>query len=179
VRYYYSYLNFKQPLLYQLVPVIGKQFEQVFPELEKQLDFVTKVVREEEEGFLRTLEKGLKRIDDIIKSPKVVSDKMVISGKDAFELYDTYGFPVDLTRLIASENNLTVDEPGFETEMKEQKNRSRAATAIDTEDWVEINKVDKTSFVGYNDLLVETQVTKYRKAKTKGKEQYQFVLETT
>ena len=178
VRYYYSYLHYKQPLLFQLVPLLAKQFEDVFPELEKQVDFVSKVVKEEEEGFLRTLEKGLKRIDDIIKS--LGGNKQLnISGKDAFELYDTYGFPIDLTRLIAGENGLTVDEPGFEQEMKAQKARSRAAMAIDTEDWIEVNKADKTSFVGYNDLLIETQVVKYRKAKTKGKEQYQLVLETT
>ena len=94
-------------------------------------------------------------------------------------MYDTYGFPFDLTRLIADENNLTVDQTGFEMEMQEQKNRSRAASAIDTEDWIEVNKTDKFSFVGYNDLLVETLVVKYRKIKTKGKEQYQLVLETT
>jgi alanyl-tRNA synthetase len=179
VRYYYSYLNYKQPLLYKIVPVLSKQFEQVFPELEKQVDFVSKVVHEEEEGFLRTLEKGLKRIDDIIKAVKAGGTTSVISGKDSFELYDTYGFPEDLTELIAAENNLTIDKAGFKNEMSEQKNRSRAATAIDTGDWVEVNKVDKTSFVGYNDLLVETQVTKYRKATTKGKEQIQYVLETT
>lgn len=178
VRYYYSYLHYKQPLLFQLVPLLAKQFEDVFPELEKQVDFVSKVVKEEEEGFLRTLEKGLKRIDDIIKS-SAVNAQTVISGKDAFELYDTYGFPIDLTRLIAVENKLTVDEPGFELEMKAQKDRSRAATTIDTEDWVDVNKVDKTSFVGYNDLLIETQVVKYRKATAKGKQQFQVVLETT
>lgn len=179
VRYYYSYLHFKQPLLYQLVPLIARQFEQVFPELEKQVDFVSKVVHEEEEGFLRTLEKGLKRIDDIIETAKQQHAAAQISGKDAFELYDTYGFPVDLTRLIAAENGLSVDEPGFQQEMKAQKDRSRAATAIDTEDWIEVNKAEKTSFVGYDDLLVETQVVKYRKVKARGKEQYQVVLETT
>ena len=178
VRYYYSYLQYKQPLLFQLAPLLAKQFDNIFPELEKQVDFVSKVVREEEEGFLRTLEKGLKRIDDIIKSSGA-NKQTVISGKDAFELYDTYGFPIDLTRLIAAEHNLTVDEPGFELEMKAQKDRSRAATAIDTEDWVEVKNVNKTTFIGYNDLLVETQVVKYRKVKAKGKEQYQVVLETT
>ncbi len=98
VRYYYSYLQYKQPLLYKIVPVLSKQFEQVFPELEKQVDFVSKVVHEEEEGFLRTLEKGLKRIDDIIKGVKAGGGNTVISGKDSFELYDTYGFPEDLTQ---------------------------------------------------------------------------------
>jgi alanyl-tRNA synthetase len=176
VRYYYSYLNYKQPLLHQLVMDTALRFKYVFPELYQQAEFVIKVVREEEDAFLRTLEKGLKRIDDIIGS---VSDSKAISGRDAFELYDTYGFPFDLTRLIADENKLTVDQAGFEKEMQEQKNRSRAAAAIDTEDWIEINKTDKFTFVGYNDLLVETLVVKYRKVKTKGKEQYQLVLETT
>ncbi|HEY5774407.1 MAG TPA: alanine--tRNA ligase, partial [Chitinophagaceae bacterium] len=176
VRYYYSYLDYKQPLLHQLMPVLSKQFENVFPELHKQLDFVTKVVKEEEESFLRTLEKGLKRIDDIVSTSSVAK---TISGKDAFELYDTYGFPVDLTRLIASENKLAIDEAGFEAEMQNQKDRSRAATKVDTEDWIDVNKVDKTSFVGYNDLLVETKVVKYRKIKSKIKEQFQLVLEET
>jgi alanyl-tRNA synthetase len=176
VRYYYSYLDYKQPLLHQLMPVLSKQFENVFPELHKQLDFVTKVVKEEEDGFLRTLEKGLKRIDDIVAASSVAK---TISGKDAFELYDTYGFPVDLTRLIASENKLSIDEAGFENQMQQQKTRSRAATTVDTEDWIDVNKADKTSFVGYTDLLVQTQVVKYRKVKSKTKEQFQLVLEAT
>lgn len=175
VRYYYSYLDYKQPLLNQLVPLLAAQFQQVFPELQQQADFVARVVKEEEEAFLRTLEKGLKRMDDIVAG---LSGR-IIPGREAFELYDTYGFPIDLTRLIAAEKNLAVDEPGFEQEMKQQKERSRAATIIDTEDWVEVNKADKTAFVGYNDLLIETQVVKYRKVKAKGKEQYQLVLEST
>ena len=176
VRYYYSYLNYKQPLLHQLVLDIALQFKDVFPELYQQAAFVTKVVKEEEDAFLRTLVKGLKRIEDIIGA---TGNNKVISGNDAFELYDTYGFPVDLTRLIAEENKLTVDELGFEKEMQEQKNRSRVATTIDTEDWIEINKADKTTFIGYHDLVIETQVVKYRKVKAKGKEQYQLVLEAT
>ncbi|MFT3703892.1 MAG: alanine--tRNA ligase [Agriterribacter sp.] len=179
VRYYYSYLHYKQPLLYNLVPILAAQFQQVFPELEKQVDFVSKVVKEEEEAFLRTLEKGLKRIDDIIRNAKISATSSTISGKETFELNDTYGFPFDLTQLILAEQGLMADKADFDYYLNEQKNRSRAATAIDTGDWIEVNKVDKTSFVGYNDLLVETQVTKYRKAKTKGKEQFQYVLETT
>jgi len=175
VRYYYSYLDYKQPLLYQLVPVIAAQFEHVFPELKQQEAFVTKVIKEEEDSFLRTLEKGLRRIDDIIKS----ADEGRINGKDAFELYDTYGFPADLTRLIASENSLTVDEAGFEAEMKQQKERSRAATAVDTEDWVLVGEEAPSKFVGYEDLNTGTRVTRYRKVSAKGKEQYQLVLETT
>jgi len=176
VRYYYSYLDYKHPLLHQLMPTLAKQFETVFPELHAQLDFVTKVVKEEEEGFLRTLEKGLKRMDDIISThPKGAS----IEGKLVFELFDTYGFPVDLTRLIASENELTVDELGFETEMKQQKDRSRAATAVDTGDWVLVGEEVPTEFIGYAHTQADTFLIKYRNVKAKGKEGYQLILATT
>jgi alanyl-tRNA synthetase len=174
VRYYYSYLDYKQPLLFQLLPLLAKQFEDVFPELNKQLDFVSKVVKEEEDAFLKTLDKGLKRIDDIIAT----SGKQ-IEGRSAFELFDTFGFPIDLTRLIATENNLTVDEPGFEAEMQQQKNRSRAAGTIDTEDWIVLIENGFNEFVGYDLLEIKSKVVKYRKVKAKGKEAYQLVLEAT
>src|SRR6185437_9264389 len=131
VRYYYSYLDYKQPLLFQLMPLLAKQFENVFPELQEQIEFISRVVKEEEEAFLRTLDKGLKKIDEIISETKA-NNTHLINGKAAFELYDTYGFPIDLTRLIASENALEVDEASFEHEMQQQKKRSRAATALDT-----------------------------------------------
>jgi alanyl-tRNA synthetase len=175
VRYYYTYLDYKRPLLNLLIPIPAEQFKNVFPELQKQNDFVTKVVKEEEEGFLRTLHKGLKKIDEMIKS----SSTKNISGKDAFELYDTYGFPVDLTRLIAIENKFTVDEKGFEEEMQLQKKRSRAATALDTEDWIVLDDFALNSFVGYDSLEIKTKVVKYRKVKAKGKESYHIVLEVT
>ncbi|HUR65930.1 MAG TPA: alanine--tRNA ligase [Chitinophagaceae bacterium] len=171
VRYYYSYLDFKQPLLTQLVPVLAKQFEDVFPELQKQVDFVAKVVKEEEEGFLRTLDKGLKKVDDLVANGS-------ISGKDSFELYDTYGFPFDLTQLIAAENKLSIDEAGFKAEMRQQKDRSRAATTVDAEDWV-VLKEGLTKFVGYDCLESKAAVLKYRKVKAKGKELYQVVLDQT
>ena len=171
VRYYYSYLDYKQPLLTQLVPELAKQFETVFPELQQQLDFVSKVVMEEEEAFLRTLDKGLKKVDDLI-------NKGEISGKDSFELYDTYGFPFDLTQLIAAENKLKVDEEGFKIEMQQQKDRSRAATTVDADDWIEL-KGGSNKFVGYDSVEAKTEVLKYRKVKAKGKEAYQLVLETT
>ena len=175
VRYYYSYLQYKQPLLYQLLPVIATQFSTVFPELDKQQEFVSKVIREEEEAFLRTLDKGLKRMDSIIAT----ATGKTISGKDAFELLDTFGFPIDLTRLIASENNLAVDEAGFEAEMKQQKDRSRAATALDTEDWQIVNNGDFESFTGYDSYETKTKILKYRKVSGKGKELYQLVLANT
>ncbi len=175
VRYYYSYLDYKKPLLFQLMPIIANQFKNVFPELQKQQDFVTKVVKEEEDAFLRTLDKGLKRMDDIIKQ----TNNKVVDGKAAFELFDTFGFPVDLTRLIANENNLSIDEAGFESEMQQQKNRSRAASVLDTEDWVLVSDELGDGFVGYKDILVSSKVTKYRKISSKGKSQYQLVLNTT
>jgi alanyl-tRNA synthetase len=175
VRYYYSHLNYKQPLLFQLMPVLAEQFKNVFPELHQQLDFVVKVVKEEEDAFLRTLDKGLKRIDDIITN----NTGKTIEGKAAFELFDTFGFPLDLTKLIASENKFEVDEVGFDAEMLQQKNRSRAATSVDTEDWIDTNHDALQEFVGYDSLEVSTKVVKYRKVKAKGKEQYQLVLAGT
>jgi alanyl-tRNA synthetase len=184
-RYYYSYLGYKQPLLYQVVPLLAKQFENVFPELKKQVEFIAKVIKEEEDAFLRTLEKGLQRFDAFMslegleKFEKNNNNAFVLPGKVAFELYDTYGFPIDLTRLIANEKGLTVDEKGFEAEMQQQKDRSRAATTVDTEDWVEVHKTAKISFVGYDNLKADTRIVKYRKIKAKGKELYQLVLEST
>ena len=174
VRYYYSYLDYKTPLLYQLLPVIANQFELVFPELNEQQSFVAKVIKEEEESFLRTLEKGLKRINDLIDKPG-----KLISGKDSFELYDTYGFPIDLTRLIAAEKGYEVDEEGFEKEMSEQKNRSRAATVIDAGDWIILNEGSSTEFVGYEILETESTILKYRKVNTKNKQGWQLVLNRT
>jgi alanyl-tRNA synthetase len=143
----------------------------------QQQDFIGKVIKEEEEAFLRTLDKGLKKIDTVIAQSKAADNQ--ISGTDAFELLDTFGFPIDLTILIAQENNLTVDEAGFEKEMKVQKDRSRAATALDTEDWQIVNEGNSNGFVGYDNLEVQTKILKYRKVKGKGKELFQIVLDTT
>lgn len=176
VRYYYSYLQSEYALLYRLVPLLSDQFKEVFPELDKQRDFVAKVIREEEETFLKTLEKGLKKIDEVIRHSK---EKTIIDGQTAFELYDTFGFPIDLTRLIASEKGFSVDEGGFEREMQKQKERSRAATAIDTDDWVVLREGGRGEFVGYHDLLIETEVARYRKIKVKDKAKYQIVLSAT
>ncbi len=178
VRYYYSYLDHKQPLLYRLMPVLAKQFEDVFSELHLQIGLVTRVVKEEEEAFLRTLDKGLKKIDDIITETKSRNTN-IINGKAAFELYDTYGFPIDLTRLIGIENNLQVDEAAFQNEMQQQKTRSRAAGVLDTGDWVVIKDAAATKFVGYDHLEADASVLKYRKVTSKGKECYQLVLDTT
>ncbi|WP_462263337.1 alanine--tRNA ligase [Ferruginibacter sp.] len=246
VRYYYSYLDYKQPLLHQLLPIIAKQFESVFPELMQQLDFVGKVVKEEEDAFLRTLDSGLKRIglemesrirmfninllnslgftydsqhDSIIKAigaasfnsvpldlnkkaiekltynedPEITKSnlesfknaslgnkrELVISGITAFVLYDTFGFPIDLTRLIASENNLSVDEAEFDNQMQKQKDRSRSAAVLETEDWITVNDIPSSKFVGYDSLETKSKVVKYRKVSGKGKELFQIVLDTT
>ncbi len=174
VRYYFSYLNLKQPLLNRLVSILADQFENVFPELKQQEDFVSRVIREEEEAFLRTLDKGLKRIDEFIRN----APGKAIPGKDAFELYDTYGFPLDLSMLIAAENNMTVDQPGFEAEMQRQKNRSRAATVIHAGDWIELAQ-GSNNFSGYETLETTTTILKYRKVTAKGRDLYQLILENT
>ncbi|MES2775399.1 MAG: alanine--tRNA ligase [Bacteroidota bacterium] len=174
VRYAYSYLDMKEPMLCKLVPVLAKQFETVFPELYAQADFVSKVVMEEENGFLRTLEGGLKRMDELMKQ-----SENIINGDKAFELFDTYGFPIDLTTLIASENNLTIDQDGFKAALLQQKTRSRAATSIDAGDWVVFDDFAMNQFVGYDSTETQTKVVKFRKVTAKGQEGYQFVLETT
>lgn len=175
VRYYYSYLNYKQPLLNQLLPQLAKQFDGVFPELHNQLELVTKVVKEEEDAFLKTLDKGLKKVDEITAE----GSNKTISGAVAFELNDTYGFPIDLTQLIAKERGYDVDLKGFEAELQQQKDRSRAATALDTEDWVILNDRSAVQFVGYDSLEAKAQVLRYRKVKAKKKELYQLVLDKT
>ena len=174
VRYYYSYLEYRQPLLYQLIPLLSGQFEQVFPELFQQQEFVARVIREEEEAFLKTLEKGLKRMDDML-----ATNEKEIPGKAVFELFDTFGFPPDLTRLIASEQGRSINEKEFDEEMQQQKNRSRAATTLDTEDWIILHEDAATAFVGYDSLSLTTRLVRYRKVKAKGKESYQLVLEAT
>jgi len=172
VRYAYTFLNLKEPFLNQLVPVLAEQFYGVFDELYLQKDFVQKVVLEEEVSFLRTLATGIQRFE------KYDGGKF-IDGNFAFELYDTFGFPIDLTDLMAREKGLSVDMEGFNKALEEQKNRSRAATAIDTGDWVMVNEDRETEFVGYDLTEIETEIVKYRKVKAKGKEQYQIVLAQT
>jgi alanyl-tRNA synthetase len=173
VRYSYTFLNFKEPFLNQLVPILADQFDGVFPELKQQQDFVQKVVLEEENSFLRTLATGIQRFE------RFETDDKIIKGNFAFELYDTFGFPVDLTELMAREKGWSVDMQGFEAELKQQKDRSRAATAVDTTDWVVVNDGDEVEFVGYDELESECRILRYRKVTAKGKEQYQVVLNRT
>jgi alanyl-tRNA synthetase len=169
VRYGFTFLNFKEPFLYKLVPVLSGQLKNVFNELESQKDYVSKVIFEEETSFLRTLEKGLRRIEGL-KS---------ISGEQAFELYDTFGFPLDLTSLIARERGFTVDEIGFKVEMEKQKSRSKIDAAKETGDWILIGDDAKTEFIGYDFLEADVRIIKYRKLKQKNKEVYQLVFDKT
>ena len=177
VRYYVSFLDYKQPLLHQLVSLISSQFEQVFPELKAQQAFVTKVILEEENSFLRTLENGLKRIEDIFSHKDSTTQR--INGEHAFELSDTYGFPLDLTQLIASEKGWTVDVDGFKTELQKQKDRSRKDAKIDSEDWTILDEHAKCTSSAYTKTETTTKIIKYRKVSAKGKTQYQIVLEET
>jgi alanyl-tRNA synthetase len=202
VRYAYTFLNLKEPFLNQLVPVLANQFKGVFDELVLQQDFVQKVVLEEEVSFLRTLATGIQRFESYTRKQaeflmsenaidfrdkpfedawvySILKDQMVISGDFAFELQDTYGFPIDLTELMAREKNWTVDMEGYQQSLQKQKARSRAASAIDTGDWVLVHDDPETEFVGYDYLEIETKILKYRQVIAKGKEQYQIVLQKT
>ena len=182
VRYQYQYLGFKEPFLNQLVPLLAKQFEGVFDELWNQKDFVQKVVLEEEVSFLRTLTQGITYFENNVVGAMVWADKGEkgkIPGSVAFLLSDTYGFPLDLTELMAREKGLSVDMEGFEKALAEQKSRSRAATAIDTGDWVIVKDEDITEFTGYDETETIAHIVKYRKVTAKGKEQYQIVLDKT
>ena len=175
VRYAYTFLKMDEPLMCRLVPALVAQMGDAFPELKAQQTIVEKVIKEEEEAFLRTLDKGIRLIEGIIKDN---AESKMISGKDAFVLYDTFGFPIDLTELIAKENGYTVDLKGFEAELQQQKERSRNATAVEEGDWVEVNPYVATEFTGYDSIVEEgVKLLKYRKVKSKNKESVQLVFD--
>ena len=174
VRYAYQYLGFEEPFLNQLVPLLANQFKGVFDELYNQQSFVQKVILEEEIAFLRTLSSGLKKFKDLSNA-----NTSIISGEAAFELSDTFGFPIDLTQLMAREVNMTVDMEGFNKALEQQKSRSRAATTIDTGDWILLKEDDNVTFTGYDETETVAHIVKYRKVKAKGKEQFQLVLDKT
>ncbi|MBL7917747.1 MAG: alanine--tRNA ligase, partial [Bacteroidia bacterium] len=184
IRYGYQTLNLKEPFMYRIVPTLSHQLGEAFPELISQKLLIEKVLKEEEISFYKTLEIGLKRIDQVCIEAN--SNKQnVIDGKVVFELYDTFGFPVDLTSLIARGYNLSIDEAGFNKYLQEQKDRSRAATSVDTDDWIytEFGKENQgekeTEFVGYDEFECEAKIVRYRKVKTKTKELYNIVLNKT
>ena len=179
VRYQYQFLEIKEPFMCQLALIIADSFKNVFPELFAQKDFVSKVIREEEVGFLRTISNGM-----AILNNKFDADEKVISGDFAFQLSDTFGFPLDLTQLISRENDFTVDEVGYQKALEEQKARSRKATELTTDDWVETLHATslqhaQTIFLGYDQTEAEIQIVRYRKVKAKGKESYQLVFNQT
>jgi alanyl-tRNA synthetase len=175
VRYGFTFLNFKEPFMHQLVPVLSEQLREPFPELGAQQDYIGKVIFEEETSFLRTLDKGLKRMDLIQSELK----NNVISGEQAFELYDTYGFPFDLTSLIARERSIDVDELGFKAAMERQKQRSKSDALKETGDWITIGDDEKTEFVGYDHLSSPVRIVRYRKVKQKNQEFYHLVFDRT
>ncbi|MCW5899389.1 MAG: alanine--tRNA ligase [Flavobacteriales bacterium] len=173
VRYGYSFLGFNEPFMHKLVAALAEQMGDQFPELRKQQALTESVMGEEEKAFLRTLEQGTKRIEQAL-----AESKGTLPGDRAFELFDTYGFPIDLTQLIAREQGRDVDMAGFEAELKKQKDRSRAATAVTTGDWVELGK-GETAFIGYDELSTEARILRYRKVSGKGGDQFQLVLDRT
>ena len=178
VRYGYQTLGLKEPFLADLSVVLGQIMGGSFQELTNQKDIIEKVIREEELSFFRTLEQGLKRIDNLIEHAKS-SGNAQLTGSAVFELYDTFGFPFDLTDLIARENNISVDEVGFNKELTKQKDRSRAATAIETDDWVQVHPDTATKFIGYDEQTAPIELIKYRKVTQKQKTFYQLVFNQT
>ena len=176
IRYGYSFLDLNEPFMHALVPTLAGQMGDAFPELKAQQQLIERVILEEEESFLRTLAKGIERLEarlDEFKSTKV------LPGDVVFELYDTFGFPVDLTALMAGEQGVDVDEAGFEAAMEATKARSRAAGKLSTDDWVQVHDDSETTFVGYDAREAECHILRYREVKAKNKQFYQVVLDTT
>lgn len=170
VRYGYTFLDFKTPVLFELVEILSNQMKGAFPELTAQKDLVSKVIKEEEASFLRTLSQGLNRIDLLLEKNKE------LSGEQVFELYDTYGFPLDLTQLILRERGLTLDEAAFNAEMQKQKDRSKADAKQQTGDWTILMEDEVEEFVGYDYLSARVKISRYRAIEQKGKTFYQLVL---
>ena len=174
VRYYYSFLDRQEPLMHLMVPMVASQFSEVFPEISKQEGFLVNIIKEEEKSFLRTLELGLKRIQQL----EIKDD--TVNGQIAFELYDTYGFPIDLTRLIASEKGWQVDEAGFEKALSAQRARGKADAKKSVGDWSIINPDLETSFIGYDQLTAsDVKIVKHRTVALKNAKQNQVVLSET
>ena len=178
VRYAFSSLNQKQPFLYKIVPVLADQMAGIFPELKQQQQFVQRVIEEEEIAFLKTLENGLRRLETLEEGFRQHGNR--IDGKTAFELSDTFGFPLDLTALIAREKGLTVDEEGFQQELAAQKNRSRNAQEAEQSDWtIVLESEEQPAFVGYDQAEAPARILRYRRTDRKGKTEYQVVLDQT
>lgn len=177
VRYGYTFLDRKEAFMYKLLPALTDTMGDAYPELRAQVHLIEKVMKEEEESFLRTLETGIRLLDKKIEEANAANQK-IVSGKDAFMLYDTYGFPLDLTELILREHGMTVNIEEFDAEMQKQKERARSAAAVETGDWV-VLKEGESRFVGYDVFECDASVLRYRKIKQKSKELYQIVLDQT
>ena len=177
VRYAYTFLNRKEAFLYLLVDTLVDSMGDAYPELKAQKDLIKKVVKEEEDSFLRTLDKGIGMLDSLMEKAKSEGSKQ-ISGKDAFVLYDTFGFPLDLTELILRENGMSLDKKEFDAEMQKQKERARNASSMETGDWVELAEGDQV-FNGYDSTSCPTKILRYRKVKQKNGEYYQLILSHT
>ncbi len=181
VRYAYTFLGQKRPFMHLLLPTLTQQMGEAYPELVAQKELIDKVMKEEEESFLRTLETGIKLLDRVMADTKAAGSSE-IGGTEAFTLFDTYGFPLDLTELICRENGLTVDEAGFQTEMQKQKERARNAAAVETDDWVELSSAGAqltSEFVGWDFTEYECRILRYRKVVQKKQTYYQIVLDKT
>ncbi len=175
IRYGFSYLNKKEPFIFELVKVLSEQMHEFFPEIKSQQTLAEKVIMEEEASFLRTLDQGLNRLDQIISE----SDGKMVEGAKVFELYDTFGFPPDLTGLILRERGLDYDQKGYDVEMTSQKERARSASKMDTGDWIELEEDEKEEFIGYDNTRASVRITRYRKVTAKKKEMYQLVFNLT
>ncbi|MBJ7882368.1 alanine--tRNA ligase [Gelidibacter salicanalis] len=176
IRYSFTFLDQKEPFIYRLVDILSKKMGDAFPELKSQKQLIENVIKEEEQSFLRTLDQGLVLLNRVVEE----STSKVISGEKAFELYDTFGFPIDLTALILREKGLELDETGFKSEMKKQKDRSRAAGEMSTEDWIVLKEDDHQEFIGYDVLEANVKITRYRKVVSKKDgEMYQLVFNLT
>ena len=177
VRYGYTFLGFNEPFLCRLVGQLVDDMGEFYPEIVKQQTLIERVIKEEEMAFLRTLDRGIRLMDNIMAKS---AETKVISGEDAFVLYDTFGFPIDLSELIASEKGYTIDLEGFQTELQKQKDRARNATAIESGDWVEFTHCDNIEFLGYDATELDgVQLTRHRTVKAKNKTMYQLVFERT
>ncbi len=176
IRYGFTFLDKKEPFIYKLVETLSAQMGDAFPELITEKNLITNVIREEEQSFLRTLDQGLVLLENVIET----ADSKEISGKKAFELYDTFGFPIDLTALILRERGYSLNEKEFDAELQQQKDRSRAATKVETGDWIVLEKDDVEEFVGYDTLDTQVRIAKYRKVESKKEgEMYQLVFNLT
>lgn len=176
VRYGYTFLNLKEPFLFKLIPTLSDQMGRQFPELEAQKGLIEKVIHEEEISFLRTLETGIVKFNDFASKNPAGS---IVPGAFAFELFDTFGFPIDLTQLMAREQGLTVDMDGFAENLRQQKERSRSAASVEASDWIEVMEDDQQDFVGYDFLDANVKIARYREVQTKGKKQYQLIFNLT